>query len=278
MFIKIITEPLIHFLLLSIIIFVIYDANNTPVSDSYQVTVSEGRVQQIKNDIVNSKQRLPVGKELDIAIKSFALNEIYLREARELGLNKGDKIINRRLRQKMEYLLDEMASLQEPSSEELNQFYDNNIDRYHLPNSYSFTQVYVSTDRTKDELVKHINMQKLLIEQGKEPQADASMLPAEINNKTSLQVERELGKILALKLEQLPLNQWAGPISSNIGQHFIYLHSRSVKKTKPFELVKEEVLSDWQYEQRDKFKQAYESELMQRYIVDVKMPNVNEAG
>lgn len=274
---KFINEPLLHFLAISIIIFFIYDYSNNEEQDIYKIIISESRVEQLKNEIQNSKNRSPVTKEMDIAIESFALNEVYLREARELGLHQGDKIIERRLRQKMEYLLDEMASIQEPSADELNTFYQDNINHYKTPITYSFIQIYISTDRTKEALTVHLNEQQQLIAQGKAPLADSSMLPQQISHQSSQQIEHKFGELFLIKLQEITVRTWSKPIDSGLGKHFVYIKEKVEPTPKPLLSIKEELLNDWQYEQRKKFKRVYEDELMRRYKIEIYQPKISSA-
>jgi len=268
---KIISEPLVHFLLFSLIIFILF--NNTEiVEENYKVIVSEGRVEQLKNDILLKKQRPHVEQELDIAIESYALNEIYLREARELGLDKGDRVIDRRLRQKMEFLLDEMASIQEPSNQELKGFYQANIDNYLTPYIYTFKQVFISTD--DDAVEERIKTQQQRIAKGLEPQGDFSILPSQINSKSLQLVVKDFGEKFSQQLADFQTNQWIGPIESGFGKHFVFIEERQSKQAIPLPSIKEKVTQDWQYFQRQKFKQAYESELWQRYVIEVS-ENIN---
>lgn len=275
---KFIKEPLIHFVIISSIIFLVYDTINNESVNTNIIIISESRVEQLTNEILNSKNRLPVSKEIDIAIESFALNEIYLREARELGLHQGDKIIERRLRQKMEYLLDEMASIQEPDSDELKRFYQANIEQYKSPVTYSFTQIYVSTDRDKEKLSQHLKEQQLRIEQGKTPLSDPSMLPLKISLQSSQQIELTFGNYFAVKLKGLTANTWSKPIDSGLGKHFVYITEKIESIPKPLSSIKEELIADWQYERRKKFKQVYEEELMRRYEIDVRKPKLDKAS
>ncbi|MCJ8318919.1 MAG: peptidylprolyl isomerase [Colwellia sp.] len=275
---KLIKEPLIHFLIISLIIFFIYDATNTTQIDSYNVIISEGRIEQLTNEILSVKSRLPVAKEIDIAIESFALNEIYLREARELGLHQGDKIIERRLRQKMEYLLDEMASIQQPNKDELNRFYQDNIDRYKTPLTYSFTQIYISIDRSKKQLTQHLKTQQQLIAQGNSPRADPSMLPQQVSHQSSQQIEHTFGELFIVELDELAVNTWSHPIDSGLGKHLVFIKEKIAPMVKPLLSIKEDVTSDWQYEQRKIFKQVYEDELMRRYNIEIHLPKVVETS
>ncbi|MFT5806859.1 MAG: hypothetical protein ACI9LG_001131 [Moritella dasanensis] len=275
---KRIQEPLIHFVIIASIIFFIYEALNKESINSHEILISESRIEQLTNEILKSKNRLPVAKEIDIAIESFALNEIYLREARELGLHQGDKIIERRLRQKMEYLLDEMASIQEPSSAELNRFYQDNIEQYKSPVTYSFTQIYVSTDRPKALLNKYIDDLWRLIEEGQTPFADTSMLPQQISLQSSQQIEHKFGQFFMLKLKELAVKTWSSPIDSGLGKYFVYITEKIEAAPKPFLSIKSELVDDWQYQRRKKFKQVYEEELMRRYDIDIRKPKSDKAS
>jgi len=274
---KFINEPLIHFLVISIIIFFVYDSINKEEMATDKVIISEGRVAQLKNEILNSKNRLPVEEEMAIAIESFALNEIYLREARELGLHQGDKIIERRLRQKMEYLLDEMASIQQPDTAEIKNFYQANINRYKTDISYSFNQFYVSVDRSKEQLTKHLGAQKQRIAQGKSPIADSSMLPQQVTNQTNQQIKHKFGELFAAKLQSLAINTWSKPIDSGLGKHYVYITEKVAAMPKPLLSIKETLINDWQFEQRKRFKKIYEEELMRRYSIEIHQPKTDEA-
>ncbi|QBY02992.1 peptidyl-prolyl cis-trans isomerase [Thalassotalea sp. HSM 43] len=269
---RIIRDPLLHFLLLSATILLAYQWRNQQQNDDYMIVVSEGRVQQLKNDIVDRKQRQPVAQELDIAIQSYALNEIYLKEARELGLNKGDRVIDRRLRQKMEYLLEEMALVQSPSEQELKAYYQEHSDRYLAEETYSFSQVYISIDRSEQELNNALKQQQQRIAQGLLPQGDASMLTKKFEQRSSAQIQRQFGAQFSDKLKQLPLNTWSEAIDSGYGKHFVMVREHTPAAPRDYEAVKETVLYDWQYDMAQSFKQAYESELLERYQINIEKP------
>lgn len=266
---KIITEPLTHFLVLSIFIFIIYGKPEKEPADNYKVVVGEGRIEQLKNDIRKTKQRNHMAQELDTAIQSYVLNELYLREARELGLDQGDRIIERRLRQKMEYLLDEMASIQQPTTEQLTAFYESNIDSYLSPITLTFKQAFISTDRKKHQLEEHVKAQITRINNGEPPQSDMSMLPNEVSSRPLNLVEKDFGQQFSQQLVSLPLHQWYGPITSGFGKHFVYMETIHKNQPKPLNTIENLVIEDWQYQQRIKFKTAYEKELKRRYTIEI---------
>jgi len=273
---KIISEPLLHFLVISLLFFVVYNRLNPAQADKQTIHVSEGRVAQIKNSFVTQWKREPFPKELDNAIYSFAVNEMYLLEAKALSLDVGDKVINRRLRQKMTYLLDDLASNNEPSANQLKQFYLDNADNYRSPSQYGFTQIYISSDRSDGELQSILALQKQRIQQGLTPKGDSSLLPGEVSLETEIQLDRKFGENFSTKLEAIEINQWSGPIKSAFGLHFILLKTRKLAELKAFERVQKSVLEDWQYQNVKAYQKQYEQGLLDIYQVDVQNPQVSE--
>ena len=274
---KIITEPLVHFMLISALFFIGYDALNPQSPETKVIIVNEGRIAQLKNSFVERWRREPLQKELDNAIHGFTLNEMYLREGRAMMLDVDDQVINRRLRQKMDYLLEDMASANEPSDEVLLQYYEANKDSYRSPMRYSLTQVYVSVDRSDEELKQRLHSQQQRIEQGLAPEGDPGLLPHEISLETEAQLERQFGHGFVVGLQDKPLNQWVGPVESSLGFHYLFLKTRKIGQAKPFSLVKETVLNDWQYHNAKSYKADYEKRLLALYQVDVQMPQMKVA-
>ena len=57
-----------------------------------------------------------------------------------------DIIVRRRLVQKMQFLIEDVAGIQEPSDEELQSYLDTHAERYTIPGRFSFNQVYFSRE------------------------------------------------------------------------------------------------------------------------------------
>ena len=64
----------------------------------------------------------PLPEELNNAAMLYAINEMYLREARALGMAEGDTVIDRRLKQKMDYMLEDLAASKQASEQEIEAF------------------------------------------------------------------------------------------------------------------------------------------------------------
>jgi len=273
---KLLTEPLIHFLIIAVLFFVAYDTFNPQTNESDTIVISAGKIEQINNNFLTRWKRLPNEKELQRAIRGFAVKDAYLREAISLQLDKNDPVINSQLHKKMIYLIEDMASAAEPSEEALRDYYSTHQDNYLTSATYSFSQVYISFDRPKDELEQLISSQQGRILKDLAPLGDPSLLQSDFTNATDFQLTRNLGSEFSDSLKDKPLNQWFGPIRSALGLHFIYLTSLDAAKPRIFESVKEKVLVDWHYQNKKKVQQQYEQQLLAQYKLEVQMPESKE--
>jgi len=75
-------------------------------------------------------QRPPSTEELTGLVRDRVREEVLYREAIAIGLDKDDAIIRRRLRQKMEFISDDLAAEAEPSDAELNTYLQAHPDAF----------------------------------------------------------------------------------------------------------------------------------------------------
>jgi hypothetical protein len=266
---KIFSEPLLHFILLSLLIFVVYGVLNPREDDQQVIVVSEGRVAQISNSFRERWKRNPFPKELDGAIQAYAVNEMFIREAKALSLDADDQVIDQRLRKKMNYLLEDLADANRPTEDALKQFYKSNAEKYRLPAKYSFQQILLSADRGEPALSEMVLIQKKRIEQGLDPQGDTSMLPSDLRLVSTDQLARRFGVLFVDALADIVTQQWSGPVTSAFGQHFVFITEKESSEIQKFEAVKTAVLGDWQYDNNKNFQKDYEARLLQRYTIVV---------
>ncbi|PKH88683.1 peptidyl-prolyl cis-trans isomerase [Colwellia sp. Bg11-28] len=264
---KLITEPLVHFLVIAILLFIIFEQLNAQDDNPNTITISQGRIEQIKQNFLTRWNRAPLAKELENATLHYAVNEMYIREARALNMDRGDKVIDRRLRQKIEFLIEDLVTTKEPNNTELMQFYQQHIENYQTQPLLSFQQVHLSIDGNHDELQQKIVLQQLSIKQGKTPQGDLKLLPYQVTNKDSVQIDRLFGKSFSKQLIHAPLSSWSGPIESSHGVHFVLIEQRSPAVNKAFESIKSTVLADWQYKNLQSAKASFEERLLKSYTI-----------
>ncbi len=137
------SEPLIHFLLLGALIFVAYNAlaPDEGRDDDTRIVVSQGQQEHLVTAFSRTWQRPPTQEEFNGLVDDWIREEIAYREGLAMGLDTGDLIIRRRLRQKLELLAEDVISLDEPTDEVLQAYLDENTDDYRLEPRYSLRQI-----------------------------------------------------------------------------------------------------------------------------------------
>lgn len=267
---KLLHEPLIHFLFISISFFFIYDLLNPQTADESKIiTISQNRVGLLTQGFEKTWTRKPTAQELTKMIDGYALNEIYSREAVALGLGENDEVIRRRLRQKMEFILQDMSALQQPSTKDLAEFFHQHSENYQAEASYSFEQKYITTNRSNQQLKQLIAKQKQRISSGQNPQGDTSLIATAFSDVSAYQINRQFGKNFNEELDKTPLNQWVGPVKSGLGLHFVKVSQRIEGEILPLKQVKEKVIEDWQHQKSIDFTNNYQQELLTQYDVIV---------
>ena len=91
-----------------------------------RIEITSNQVQQIELDWRARWQRPPTQAELQAGIADTLKQEVLYREALELGLDKDDTIVKRRMTQKMDFLADEISALREPAPGEVEAWFEKN--------------------------------------------------------------------------------------------------------------------------------------------------------
>ncbi len=112
---KILKEPLFHFLLLGALIFALYGIVNRKTDDEGTIIIDDFDINNIIASWEMQWKRLPTDEELKNLIQQNIKQEIFYQEALKMNLDHNDEIIKRRLSQKMQFLSNDLASMNEPS-------------------------------------------------------------------------------------------------------------------------------------------------------------------
>ena len=78
------------------------------------------------------------------------MEEIYYRRAVALGIDRNDEVIRRRLRQKMEFLTEDVAMIRGASEDELAAYLNDNQQRFRTAPTYTFRQIYFNPEKHGD--------------------------------------------------------------------------------------------------------------------------------
>ena len=107
---RILREPLFHFLIIGILIFGTFTlscAGRRTVSDNV-ILVSPGKVENLAALFERTWQRPPYPEELEGLINDHLREEVMYREGVAMGLDQNDTVIRRRIRQKLEFVIEDM--------------------------------------------------------------------------------------------------------------------------------------------------------------------------
>ncbi|WP_239990665.1 MULTISPECIES: hypothetical protein [unclassified Pseudomonas] len=98
-------EPLLHFLVAGVALFVLYGGlhSSTVNQDPQRIEITPDDIQRIEISWLARWQRPPTEQQLQGMLTEYVKEEILYREALKLGLHKDDTIIRRRLAQKMDF-------------------------------------------------------------------------------------------------------------------------------------------------------------------------------
>ncbi|MEO8326248.1 MAG: hypothetical protein ABI618_10380, partial [Nitrospirota bacterium] len=199
-------EPLLHFLLIGLVLFVAYltlhqeKNRNNP---SQRIVLTEDDLLQLRAGWIGQGRPSPTPEDMRRLIESKVREEILYREALALGLDKGDTIVRRRLAQKMEFLAEDLGSLDEPKTDELKTWFEKNRERFTLPPRISFHHLYFSPDQRGEQVKKAAASARRRLD-GKTAgspvaatMADSFMFQDSYRDRTPEQVSTVLGTLFA---------------------------------------------------------------------------------
>lgn len=265
-------EPLLHFLLGGAGLFLLFNLvsdSNRVASD--EIVVTAGRIENIVTIFQKTRQRPPTADELRGLIDNFIVEEVLYREAVAIGLDKDDTIIRRRLRQKMEFLLDDFTAV-EPSDADLQNYLDKNTDQFRTDALISFEQVYLnefSRDKAEDMLVRLRSGEV----ENPERLSESYLLPYRLDNASESVVSAQFGGTFETLLFDLDVGNWTGPVESPFGIHLIKVASITPGYVPGLEEIRKEVARDWLSEFRNGAQQKILDQMRAGYTISIEMPD-----
>lgn len=274
-------EPLLHFVLLGVAIFVAYSQINSDANDDeYLIVINDSKINHIKSLWELQWKREPTFEEMKGLLERYTRQEIMYQEALKLNLDEDDEIIKRRLSQKMEFMANDLTKIMMPASDEnLRNYYESNKEKYKTPASYSLTQITFNQSNHSDPkgyaetilLQAEINSEAALTQKG-----DPVLLPPQLNSASKAEITKAFGNAFYNALEKQPLNTWVGPISSGLGEHLVFISEKESAFYPDFETVRNEVKRDYEFEMESDAKGSMYREMKKKYEVVMKSDLLGE--
>lgn len=271
---KILREPLFHFLLLGAAIFAVHAfVTRHENSDPEEIVVTQGTIENLTTGFTRTWQRPPTDEELEGLVREYVREEVAYHEALALGLDRDDMVVRRRLRQKLEFLTDEPGSQTEPTDAELSAFLATHREQFQEEPNFSFLQIYFDPQRHGQHLQEDMEraLDRLRHAQPADATADVGdpfVLGSAFEASSLSDVRNTFGDPFASAVSALPTGTWQGPIPSSYGAHLVFVQQHTEGRLPTLVEVRSEVrrefLDSRRKEATDRF---YDVLLTKRYTV-----------
>ncbi len=251
------------FFVIGLFIFIL-DIGFNSEQDSKDIYISDQELTSLLSAWQSQVGRPPSDEEIVNIINNFVQEEILYREALLLDLDQEDRIIKRRLAQKITFLKQETIP-DDPSQEELEKFFEQNKNNYYVPATYSFSHHYFSKESSaKERVAKAFNDYQT---NGAELKGDPFFLGKNFYQNSADEIKKNFGELFFLAIENLNLNEWSGPHESAFGEHIILLKEVTTGFSPPLEKVILRVQQDYLSQAQDKAIAEYINEIRSQYRV-----------
>jgi hypothetical protein len=269
---RVLKEPLVHFLALALVVFAVYSLMDRPEAEKPdRVVITGPKIEQIAGLFAKVWQRPPTAAELKDLIDDYVKEEILVREAFVLGLDKDDTVIRRRLRLKMEFLSDAESEALSPTDAELEAYLRANPGKFEIDPMIAFRQIYLNPERRGGRLDQDAASILEILRSGVRPDpsalGDSTLLPSELPVTNKLSIGQIFGREFAEALRNTTPGQWSGPIKSAFGFHIVRVSDYTSGRIPDLDEVRKAVEREWANERRKAREDARFSELLKRYEV-----------
>ena len=205
-------------------------------------------------------------------MKKHIREEVFSREAFAMGLDQDDAVVRRRMSQKMEFLSEDVANLEQPTEEELQAYLVAHQGDYRKASRFSLRQIYFNTSK-RGQSAEADAIALLAKLQVKDSDAaslgDPLMLKHEFKNETETEIQRALGSKFLQLLNGVSVGSWQGPIMSGFGLHLVHIDERTEGGAPELDEVRDQVVRDWGVQNRNLSNKAFYERLRKRYTVTV---------
>ena len=271
-------EPLVHFLVLGALLFVVNSFWDQWFPSQGNIVVSEGRVRMLAENFRRTWQRPPTPPELDGLIEEHIRDEILTHEAQRLGLDRDDTVIRRRLRQKLEIITEEAAASAQATDAQLQDYLTKHVDDFRGESRVAFSQIFL--DPTKRGARIDADLKSLLEQvQQRATSTNWQKLGDQLfvlKPEYALSGEREIATIFGAdfssSLLELKQGEWSGPVRSGYGVHLVKVNQIEAARPVALADVRPLVEREWRNAQRKAGAEAQYQQLRAGYQIVVKRP------
>ena len=268
--VRFVRDPLFAFVVIGAAVFLADLLWQERVSDA--VVVTQGDVDLLAELWSSRMGRPPNPAELQDLVDTHVTEEVMVREARRLGLDRSDPIIRRRLAQKLTFLVEDLAALEPPGEQELQTWFEARRGEYESRATVTFDHIYFRGDGGHEAAVAA----RAALEDAETGRwrelGDPSLLARSYKAASREGVCGDFGPAFCDALDGLTAAPtWQGPLASTYGSHLVRVIRKAPAGLPEYEAVRERVRADYEQELRIQAGAELLEDLHERYRVQLPM-------
>lgn len=261
-------EPLWQFVAIGFAIFLLYREASP---NDHRITITQAHVEGLRQDHLRRTGLPPSPEEESALIERLFQDEVLLREALRIGLDRGDPIVRRRLLQKMRLLVENLNPVLEPTESELREHFQRHRESFAKEGRISLVHVFLAPDRSGTAPATEARDILDKLSAGMDPSnfGDPFVHGSRFVRKTRRDLAALFGTSFADGLKALEEGTWCGPMESSYGFHLVRITSRTEEREPTFEDVRPEVYRRLKAMKREEATRAAVRRLSDRYEIRV---------
>jgi hypothetical protein len=275
---KALREPLLHFLLIGIGLFAVFQlTNDSPPSIKQDaIVIGQAEADALAETFRRTWRRPPNESEMANLLEDQVREEVFVREALALGLDKDDAVVRRRLRQKMEFLTSSIVGAIEPDDAVVQAFYESERQQFERAGQVAFEQVFLGEAPAEADIARGLEFLRAGGDPGKI--GKRSLIPPDLPLSPENSVDGTFGRGFFQRLNDVPENVWSGPVLSGYGTHLVLVTQRQEPMLPPLDTIRDKVLQAWRAKAQKELLENQYQNLKARYDVSVPVGPANETG
>ena len=268
-------EPLTRFFAAGAGLFVLYAlvGDRAPTDDRH-IVIDRYELETLAALWQAQWRRPPTRDELSRLVGDRVREEVLYREALALDLDENDVLVRRRLAEKLEMALNDVAATAEPSADELRRYFESHAERYVEPARLTLTHRFFSRDRRGDAAESDARRALASLAAGGTVHDDSFHAAKTLTLEDADRLERIFGTafrdaVLEHAGRRGPRHAWFGPVPSAYGAHLVRVDAYTKGRPRTLDEVRETVLDDWRRDHVAARESERFAEMRARYEVEV---------
>jgi hypothetical protein len=238
--------------------------------------ITPGEIDNLTAGFLNLWHRVPNADETERLIQGRIREEVYYRQALQMGLDRDDAIIRGRLQEKLEFLSQDVQKLPEPTEQDLISFLSAHPEKFRAGTRFTFHYVFIDAGRHGGDTVPYA--EHMLAKLDKSPGLDSATIGDPLSFRTNCkrvsqeEIAKQFGSEFAAAIPAMNVKRWSGPVKTGDGAYLVYLAEKFEGPLPPLGEIRGAVRNEWLAEQRQKINDQFYENLLRRYTVKIERP------